>query len=82
MTFSRDASLILGSLRHDDHGNENGKKAIGLDKSKQQRCIRLATSRPHEFLGERSDPFRPRSGQARDEVARGPAHIKSDEGLF
>ena len=34
---------------------------------------RLATSRPQEFLSKRSELFRPRSGQARDEVARGPA---------
>ena len=40
--------------------------------------IRLATSRPHEFLSERSGLFRQRSSQASDEVA----HIKSDEGLF
>ena len=33
MTFSLDALLILGSLRNDDDdGNENSKKAVGLDK--------------------------------------------------
>ena len=32
---------------------------------------RLATSRPYEFLRERGELFRPRSGQASDEVARG-----------
>ena len=32
---------------------------------------KLATSRPHEFLSERGERFRPPSGQASDEVARG-----------
>ena len=32
---------------------------------------RLAASRPHEFLSEQSELFRPRSRQASDEVARG-----------
>ena len=40
--------------------------------------IRLATSRPHEFLSERSGLFRPRRSQASDQVR----HIKSDGGLF
>ena len=31
---------------------------------------RLATSRPPELLRERSEVFRPRSGQASDEVSR------------
>ena len=31
----------------------------------------LATSRPHVFLSERRELFRPRSGQASDEVAIG-----------
>ena len=44
----------------------------------QNRCsntrsgsFRLATSRPPEFLGERSELFRPRRGQGNDELARG-----------
>ena len=41
MTFSRDASLILGSLRHDDHDNENGKKAIGLHKQNNNVALDL-----------------------------------------
>ena len=37
----------------------------------------------HEFLSERSELFRPRSGQASDKFATGPApYIKSYEGLF
>ena len=32
---------------------------------------RLATSRPQEFFSQRSELFRPRSGQASDEVRRG-----------
>ena len=40
---------------------------------------RLATNRPQEFLSERSELFRPRSGQASDEVARG--RLVSLEGL-
>ena len=34
--------------------------------------IGLATSRPHEFLNERSDLFRPQSGRASDEVILSP----------
>ena len=33
----------------------------------------LSTSRPYEFLCERSESFRPRRGQASDKVARAPA---------
>ena len=44
--------------------------------------VRLATSRPHEFLCERNELFSPRSGQASDEVARGPEPYYSDDGLF
>ena len=37
----------------------------------------LATSRPHEFLSDWSELFRPRSGRASDEVARslGPGGV-------
>ena len=40
---------------------------------------RLPTGRPHEFLSERSELFRPRSGHASDEVANG--RLVSLEGL-
>ena len=40
---------------------------------------RLATSGPHEFLSERRELFRPRNGQASDEVTRG--RLVSLEGL-
>ena len=40
MTFSLDALLILGSLRNDD-GNENGKKAVGLDKQNNNVALDL-----------------------------------------
>ena len=35
----------------------------------QKTLLRLATSRPHEFLSERSEVLRPRSGQVSDEAS-------------
>ena len=35
----------------------------------QHNLLRLATSRPHEFLSERSEVLRPRSGRASDEAS-------------
>ena len=39
---------------------------------------RFATSRPHESLSDQSELFRPRSGQASNEVKRGPAPYEAD----
>ena len=73
MTFSLDALLILGSLRNDDDdGNENGKKAVGLDKQNNNVALDLLQVDLKSILA---------SG-ASDEVARVSAHITSDEGLF
>ena len=42
MTFCLDALLTLGSLRNnDDDGNENGKKAVGLDKQNNNVALDL-----------------------------------------
>ena len=59
--------------------DDSGKRFGCYQQDHSNLLRRLATSRPQESLSERSELFRPRSGQVNDEVKRG--RLVSLEGL-
>lgn len=47
----------------------------------QNTLLRLATSRPNEFRGKRSEDLRPRSGRASEEASNERRLVLHDEGI-
>ena len=74
---NRFAKCGLRNYQRATSSHYNKKKWLKDDTASEKPIETTAKCEFHEFLSERSDLFRPRSGQASDKFATGPAPYKN-----